>query len=259
MTDERFYIRTRGRITGPYGPDQLRGLVSQGRFTRQHQVSRDKVAWQPASELTEFFRTVSARPNDQVPASPEDRLFAPPSTPIGDDLPTETYVPTESDRLDAGYGMNSSSGPSEWYFAHNGQQFGPVSLAYLQSKAATGGLLAEDLVWSDGMISWSEAAQVPGLFELSIDHGLESPGEILLENKTSGLALFSFVLGLLGTNVLLGVGSLASVISGHLALRELQQQPDRLTGRWLAITGLVFGYLGIIAAIIVLATILLVR
>jgi hypothetical protein len=62
-----------------------------------------------------------------------------------------------------------------------------------------------------------------------------------LAPETSGKAIFSLVCGLLF--ILLPL-SLVAVVFGHLSLSEIRRSAGRLTGRGMAITGLVFGYLG---------------
>ncbi|HEV3510298.1 MAG TPA: DUF4190 domain-containing protein [Candidatus Sulfotelmatobacter sp.] len=62
-----------------------------------------------------------------------------------------------------------------------------------------------------------------------------------LAPETSGKAIFSLVCGLLF--ILLPL-SLVAVVFGHLSLSEIRRSAGRLTGRGLAITGLIFGYLG---------------
>lgn len=56
--------------------------------------------------------------------------------------------------------------------------------------------------------------------------------------RTNGLAIASFVLGLLGF-------ALIPVILGHIALNQIKQRGDG--GKVFAIIGLVLGYLGIVA------------
>src|SRR4051812_1084831 len=51
----------------------------------------------------------------------------------------------------------------DWYYAENGQQRGPVDLNTLRQLASTGSLKGNDLVWCDGMPSWSPAHVVPDL------------------------------------------------------------------------------------------------
>jgi GYF domain 2 len=52
---------------------------------------------------------------------------------------------------------------SEWYYAKDGQQYGPVSSRDLKQLAEQGRLLATDVVWKEGMPDWHPAGQVKGL------------------------------------------------------------------------------------------------
>jgi hypothetical protein len=63
--------------------------------------------------------------------------------------------------------------------------------------------------------------------------------------KTSGLAITSLILGILGfcTAGLAGIGA---VICGHMALSQINKSQGRETGGGLAVTGLVTGYLSIL-------------
>jgi hypothetical protein len=62
-----------------------------------------------------------------------------------------------------------------------------------------------------------------------------------LPPETSGKAIFSLVCGILG---LFPPAAIVAVIFGHLSLSEIRKSAGRLSGRGLAITGLVFGYGG---------------
>lgn len=56
---------------------------------------------------------------------------------------------------------------SEWYYAHGGEQRGPVPVSELQRLADSGEFdPANDLVWQEGMTDWKPAASVPGLESL---------------------------------------------------------------------------------------------
>lgn len=63
-----------------------------------------------------------------------------------------------------------------------------------------------------------------------------------LSPETSGKATFSLICGLL---FILPPVSLTAVIFGHLALSDIKKSAGRLTGKGLAITGIVLGYLGV--------------
>lgn len=67
----------------------------------------------------------------------------------------------------------------------------------------------------------------------------------------SGAATWALVTGIIGLLVgwcLFGLPSIAAVILGHIG--ERQTKDDRTTGRGMAVTGLVLGYVGIIPGII---------
>ena len=64
---------------------------------------------------------------------------------------------------------------SEWYYARNGTQSGPVSLDQLKEIARSGGLDAQDLVWTSSMKDWQAAGEVEGLITQSIVAGQPAP------------------------------------------------------------------------------------
>jgi len=70
-----------------------------------------------------------------------------------------------------------------------------------------------------------------------------------LAPETSGKAIFSLVSGLFG---LFLPAALVAVIFGHLSLSEIRRSAGRLSGRGLAITGLVLGYLGVAFTVVIL-------
>lgn len=62
---------------------------------------------------------------------------------------------------------------------------------------------------------------------------------------TSGLAVASLIMGIVGWFVLPLVGGVLAVVFGHMAKREIAQSEGRLGGDGLATAGLVLGYLGV--------------
>jgi hypothetical protein len=63
--------------------------------------------------------------------------------------------------------------------------------------------------------------------------------------QTSGLAITSFVLGLLGLCCPVFISSLAAVICGHIARGKIKKDEANLGGGGLALAGLILGYLSI--------------
>jgi len=68
--------------------------------------------------------------------------------------------------------------------------------------------------------------------------------------QTSGLAIFSLISGVLGWTLLPFLGSLAAIVSGHMARAQIRRAPDRLDGDGLAIAGLVLGWASVIIGIL---------
>lgn len=52
---------------------------------------------------------------------------------------------------------------SQWYYAKNGQQLGPVTGEAIKAGVAKGQLTASDLVWQDGMADWRKIKEIPEL------------------------------------------------------------------------------------------------
>lgn len=50
---------------------------------------------------------------------------------------------------------------SDWYYAANNEQKGPINEAELKANFASNKLPVETLVWKDGMDNWTPANQVP--------------------------------------------------------------------------------------------------
>ncbi len=70
-----------------------------------------------------------------------------------------------------------------------------------------------------------------------------------LPPETSGKAIFSLVSGIF---FLILPFSIAAVIFGHLSLGDIRKSAGRLKGKGLAITGLVLGYAGVAAVVVLL-------
>ena len=63
--------------------------------------------------------------------------------------------------------------------------------------------------------------------------------------QTSSLAVVSLVAGILGWTLLPFLGSVAAVVTGHMARSEIRRAPERVEGDGLAIAGLVLGWVSV--------------
>ena len=75
--------------------------------------------------------------------------------------------------------------------------------------------------------------------------------------QTSTLAIVSLIAGILGWTLVPFFGSIAAVICGHMARKEIRLAPDRLEGDGLAIAGLVIGYLALAMAVLAVIAVFL--
>lgn len=55
MTATPLYIRSRGKVLGPFSSEQLQLLRDRGQLRRFHEVSQDRQTWVPATSLTDLF------------------------------------------------------------------------------------------------------------------------------------------------------------------------------------------------------------
>ncbi len=62
---------------------------------------------------------------------------------------------------------------------------------------------------------------------------------------SSNLALASLILGILGWTVIPGIGSIAAIVTGHLAKSEIKNSMGALGGDGMATAGLALGYASI--------------
>lgn len=67
----------------------------------------------------------------------------------------------------------------------------------------------------------------------------------------SNMAIASLVLGILGWSLIPGLASIAAIITGHMAKKEIKASIDQLGGDGMATAGLVMGYASIAIGICV--------
>jgi hypothetical protein len=72
--------------------------------------------------------------------------------------------------------IGSKDMADQWYYAHQGQQSGPVSIEQLKQLAASGQLQPGDLVWKQGMAAWAAANTVEGVFSAAGSPAPPPPG-----------------------------------------------------------------------------------
>jgi hypothetical protein len=250
MPETLWYIRSRGRVWGPYTVAQVETMRERGQFARFHQVSTDRQNWVSAASVPEFFPLSEAR----VPAPAADTYSV-----GGPGCP-------DRDAREEGYEAlpASDDAGSSWFYARGGTHHGPVTYEELRRMAARGEIGAETLLWKSGMADWVACRSFPDLLSLGQAGHMNSAAPFSPHPQpvcglapdqpfpaTSGMAVASLVLGIVW---LWGLGSLLATIFGAVALGQISRSNGRLSGKGMAIAGLILGIfgLGVIALVWVL-------
>lgn len=72
---------------------------------------------------------------------------------------------------------------------------------------------------------------------------------------SSNMALASLILGILGWTVMPGIGSIAAIVTGHLAKGEIKNSMGALGGDGMATAGLALGYASIVLGLCVMCVV----
>lgn len=258
----KYYIRFRGRVQGPFTVEELVERHKRGQFGRHCQVSTDGQHWERASQHSELFPTMAPPAKPAVGAANRGSEVIPLADDEPEEIPLADAEGTWNNPSDTGISLSEqASGADEdqsWYYAQEGRETGPVAFAHLQFLVANGELGFRDFVWSDDLPSWTEVRNVPGLLAVSTTSRRVAGESQEMPAGTSPLAVASFVFGLLGTSLLFCLGSIAAVVLGHIALKQIGESGGRLEGRGLALAGLVLGYVVLVATTVVGIVVLLV-
>jgi len=75
--------------------------------------------------------------------------------------------------------------------------------------------------------------------------------------QTSAMAVVSLIMGILGWTALPLIGSIAAIITGHLARAEIRRRPLELEGDGMALAGLILGWIVVIGSLLALVVVLL--
>ena len=140
----------------------------------------------------------------------------------------------------------------QFYVHHAGQQQGPLELELVRARLADGSYQGTDLGWHEGAADWLPLAAIPALAgSVAVPPtpvGAFPPQQMPVyagqPPRTSGLAIASLVLGLLGL-FSAGLAGIPAVICGHLSLGRIKRSAGSKVGRGMAVAGLITGYLGI--------------
>jgi hypothetical protein len=145
----------------------------------------------------------------------------------------------------------------------DGNQYGPISLGQMRQWIAEGRVNAQTRVQEAGAADWKTAAEFPELGFTPAGGapgaGPTSPPPLAgqLPAQQNGLAITSFVLGLLSLVCFGFLASIPAIICGHLARAHARRSPGQYGGAGFALAGLIMGYVGLVVTLVILPALLL--
>jgi GYF domain 2/Domain of unknown function (DUF4190) len=260
---EGWYVRARGRVQGPLTWAQLLALRERGQLARFDQLSRDRQTWSPADSVDGLFPRGATAGAFVGPGTAKGhaRNRGPESESVGflildDDEPA---------RPPAAGGVDPAAAPADepmgWYYADGGLPQGPVGFSDLKGLARDGRIGPGTLFWRSGLEQWTTGSEIPDLKPLWRHEATSGPdaGGVNLPPRARGaepaqaqsgaawrinpLAILSLAL-----NLFCGVGNLAAIVVGVVALRQVARSNGMQSGKGLAVAGIVLGHLGLAIA-----------
>ncbi len=149
MADDTFYMRVRGKVSGPFDIPTLQKLVRRGALSRIHEVSGDRITWTHAGEYEDLFPSTVHVPHARPQQAEEE--------PIELSLEHTQTAPSPPP---------SGTGQALYFYTQRGSTVGPVPMPVLRTLVENGTLRMTDLVWRENAETGAPAGQMPALAPL---------------------------------------------------------------------------------------------
>lgn len=149
MSDDRVYIRFKGKTLGPLTLQKVQDLARRGQITRMHELSPDGISWVKAEEFGGVFqssRTVVESTSSISLGTSEDFL----ATDASSSRVVSHGTPRPGDVPDQGV---------EWYAHIGGENRGPMNTSAIQSAINNGQIAKDTLTWRAGFDEWRPASE----------------------------------------------------------------------------------------------------
>lgn len=139
----------------------------------------------------------------------------------------------------------------------DGKEYGPITANQLRQWVAQGRVNAASKVQPDGSPDWLTLGSLPefadALAQPPAFPNLPTPPAV--PAKTSGMAIASLVLGLIG--IFCGVTAIVGLVLGIVGLAKINKSQGQLTGKGLAIAGIIVSSLMLVFSLLILPALLL--
>lgn len=137
--EEKYFVRVKGRVVGPFTVKQLNTLRVRGQFSQSNEVSADGQNWESAATLESVFGTTKK---------------------------TKREIDTDTRESIA-----PSPDSDQWHYSIDGEQHAATTSAKIHQMLETGDLNLRDLVWKEGMEDWAPLAEIPEFNRAPADSG----------------------------------------------------------------------------------------
>ena len=145
----------------------------------------------------------------------------------------------------------------------DGKEYGPVGIEQMRQWIADGRINAQSRVKAATSAEWKTAAEFPEL-GLTSAAGVSGPSSAppplpagQPEGPQKGLAITSFVLGLLSLTCFGLLAGIPAIICGHVARGRTRLVPRQYGGAAFALAGLIMGYVSVLVTLVILPAMLL--
>ncbi len=233
MDETHYFIRWRGRTTGPLALERLRHMIAQGRLSKLHDISLDETEWARAGDLDELFP-----PYEYEPRTIEETVSQTSAEP--------SYGAVEQQAEQADQQVE------EWYYSRGHNVEGPCSGGVINQLVAEGTLTPDDYVnLSSDPWMWKPIRDVPEFADVASSIKEESgegwslynaPGAKGRQTDFSGLATASLVLGLVG--IFVPACGIVALVCARKARRGMRKSSN-YAGMGLTGAGVVLGIIDI--------------
>ena len=149
------------------------------------------------------------------------------------------------------------------FIGADGKEYGPVGIEQMRQWIADGRINAQSRVKLAGSAEWKAATDFPEL-GLKSAVGLSGPGSAPpplpagpTKGPQKGLAITSFVLGLLSLTCFGLLAGIPAIICGHVARSRTRLVPRQYGGAGFALAGLIMGYVSLLVTLVILPALLL--
>jgi len=149
-----YYVRYRGRTTGPFPADELKRMVKRGQVSPLHRISSDGQTWVRVSDrIKPQAAKARAKPEAATePARTEAAAVGGSGQP--DDTPARTAPPADE---------------AQWFYSVDDSRVGPIPESVMKQMVAKQKLPDDTVVWTEGMSDWLMIDDVPRLVDAFVE------------------------------------------------------------------------------------------